>query len=287
MESSALKAVLVFGVIAVSGAGTYALFQSEKMTSASPIEKEAYSIVAGSLDTGPVSDKVNFETQSAAIAAFEGKADTSLAKAYLPELKQAVSDGKGAYYLATFVGYFPKFGVSRTERDAFMASLPPSSDRNLEAIKLGWKNETRLRTSPLKYSVQSVDGRSFDVASLRGKIVLLDFWDTGCSACIEAMPRIEKSYQAYRARGFEVVSIAFEDTSGNIDANAISRIKKETGATWPLSFAAAKQWDKLAATYGYTGRPQYMLLDRQGKLIAATGEIDLARNLDTLLQDNM
>lgn len=62
------------------------------------------------------------------------------------------------------------------------------------------------------------------------------------------------------------------------------RIDRELGLTW-TTLNGEGQWEEISEKYGYVGFPQYMLLNRDGTLYAGTGEVDMGRNLEALLDE--
>jgi thiol-disulfide isomerase/thioredoxin len=46
------------------------------------------------------------------------------------------------------------------------------------------------------------------MTSLKGKVVLVNFWSTDCSVCVGEMPNLVNTYNAYKAKGFEIIAIA-------------------------------------------------------------------------------
>ncbi len=54
----------------------------------------------------------------------------------------------------------------------------------------------------------TLDGAAFDLAKLRGKVVLVNYWATWCAPCIKEMPTFDAFYRRYHARGLEMVAIS-------------------------------------------------------------------------------
>ena len=126
----------------------------------------------------------------------------------------------------------------------------------------------------------TLNGEAFDLDSLRGKIVLLNFWATWCGPCIAEIPTLKERYEEFHARGFEIVGISI-DTAEN----------KET----LVEFVQSRQlpWVQLhdprrelfQQLYG-RGVPYCLLLDREGKVILqdARGE-RLTRKLEEVFAE--
>jgi cytochrome c biogenesis protein CcdA/thiol-disulfide isomerase/thioredoxin len=79
------------------------------------------------------------------------------------------------------------------------------------------------------------DGKPLSLASLKGHVVLLDFWTYSCINCQRALPHVEGWYKAYHAAGFDVVGVhtpefAFEHVASNVAAAAHS-----LGVKYPIA----------------------------------------------------
>ncbi len=69
-----------------------------------------------------------------------------------------------------------------------------------------WMFGQRDMAPDVRYTL--LDGRQAALKALRGKVVLVNFWATSCSVCVEEMPAIAETDAKYRARGYETLAIA-------------------------------------------------------------------------------
>jgi thiol-disulfide isomerase/thioredoxin len=95
--------------------------------------------------------------------------------------------------------------------DELEAAFKDVSDEKLaEAVKITLANaRTRLGLIGQPFVVEGllIDGQPFDWSAYAGKVVLVDFWATWCTPCIEEMPNIRKNYESFKEAGFEVVGV--------------------------------------------------------------------------------
>jgi len=124
------------------------------------------------------------------------------------------------------------------------------------------RNKSILGTKPeLKF--KAVDGREVDLAKLKGKVVLIEFWATWCPRCVYEMPIVIDVYKKFKDRDFEIIGIALE--KGDIEA--LKKYVKANGITWP-QYADGKEGDTYwAQYYGVISTPAMWLVDREGKVV--------------------
>lgn len=108
------------------------------------------------------------------------------------------------------------------------------------------------------WGVTLTDGRALTGDSLRGKVVLVNFWATWCPYCRKEKPVIEDFWKDYRGRGFEVVSISVDDPPEKIAA-----WMRDKG----YAFMAAPTNASVAAAFGgVSSVPTSFILDADGHI---------------------
>ena len=94
--------------------------------------------------------------------------------------------------------------------------------------------------------------------SVKGSVVLLHFWQVGCSSCKQEMPAIEELYGKYRRKGLEVLAVNIGQSRETVRAFAA-----EAGVSYPILIDPGR---KSAALFGVTDVPRTYLLDRGGAI---------------------
>lgn len=110
-----------------------------------------------------------------------------------------------------------------------------------------------------------LDGKNISLHSLKGKVVLLDFWASWCGPCRKENPNVVKLYNEYKDKGFTVYSYSL-DQDKNKWMNAI----QADGLIWPNHVSDLKGWNAAGgAIYGVNSIPQTYLIGADGKIIAS------------------
>lgn len=124
-----------------------------------------------------------------------------------------------------------------------------------QAIKVGAEAPELILPMP--------NDKDFALSSLRGKVVLVDFWASWCAPCRKELPNVKRCYEKYKSKGFEILGVSLDkDRAAWLEA-----ISKE-GLTWP-QVSDLKFWQSEACQiYAVQSIPYTVLIDKEGKIIA-------------------
>ncbi len=132
---------------------------------------------------------------------------------------------------------------------------------------------TRADTAPFRFAFPDLDGRvvTQDDPRLRGKVVMVDVFGTWCPTCHDAAPVLVGLHRDYRARGLEIVGLAYEVTGDSaVDNRQLRRYREKFGIEFPLLLAGLNDTDLTAATLpqlaNFTAYPTTLFLDRRGRV---------------------
>ncbi len=133
---------------------------------------------------------------------------------------------------------------------------------------------------PVAIQFTALDGREVDVAKLKGKVVLIDFWATWCGPCVAEVPNVRAAYEKLHAKGFEIVGISFDQKRDALE----EFVKKET-MIWPQFFDGKGWGNKFGEEFGIKGIPTMWLIDKAGKLRDMNGRDGLEKKVEGLLAE--
>ena len=160
--------------------------------------------------------------------------------------------------------------------EPYLAKMMKDSNERVAKWASGEMEVEKLRHTPMGMKFTASDGRAVDLAKLRGKVVLIDFWATWCGPCIAEVPNMKRVYDVYHDKGFEIVGISVDEAPADpakpqqakVTLEQFNAFVAEKGTPWP-HYYDGKGWDKnpYAPFYGITGIPAMFLLDKEGKLV--------------------
>lgn len=184
-------------------------------------------------------------------------ADNSLAQknAYATVL-QSLDQVRSTAYLNFGQAYQQKFPKDQQTNAAIQNRLQVYRAEAEAEKSLG------IGAIPPEINLPTPDGPKLKLSSLRGKVVLLDFWAAWCRPCRMENPNVVRLYNKYKDKGFDVYGVSLDRSR----ADWLKAIQDDK-MTWN-HVSEIKHWDSEAArAYRVSGIPATWLLDRDGKII--------------------
>lgn len=187
--------------------------------------------------------------------------------------KQFVSDHPSEfasiYLLATMgLDYTP---AEMTEAFAALSDTYKQTRYGKDVMaKIEANKATALGKIAPDFTKKDMDGNLFQLASLKGKYVLVDFWGSWCGPCRASHPHLKEIYAKYKDKGFEILGIASEKMSDpEMAKEAWLNAIHTDGINWKqvINNDGGKQLD-VVKLYGIEAFPTKLLLDRNGKVLA-------------------
>lgn len=141
----------------------------------------------------------------------------------------------------------------------------------------------RIVGAPFRLHGKRPSDEEFDIQSLKGKIVLVDFWATWCRPCIEEHVEIEKLLRRYEAKGLVVVGVSMDEDRGKLQ-----RFLNARPLGWMTLFDDRTTGGRhpMAVRHGIQTIPAMVLLDRRGKAVAVGRRVaEIEASLNKLLSE--
>ena len=124
----------------------------------------------------------------------------------------------------------------------------------------------RARRALAAHTLRTVDGRTLALASLRGEVVVVNFWASWCAPCRKELPRLDRLHAELAGRGARVVAISIDHEASNV-----RRFVKAHRLSLPVYHDGP---DGLARTLDLSHVPFTLVLDRDGGVALATAGAD-------------
>lgn len=171
----------------------------------------------------------------------------------------------------------------------FSAAKSEPITKLTEALEIPLKNLDKIGTK-FEIAGKKTDGKDFDLANLKGKVVLVDFWATWCVPCVQELPNLEAAYKKYHSKGFEVIGVSLDkNRKGDEEqwaADAARLAKFMENRKMPWGCINIEDSVKLADKYEVNGIPYVVLVGADGRIVSMRGRgPQLDRVLARLLKD--
>lgn len=107
------------------------------------------------------------------------------------------------------------------------------------------------------------DGAPLALSSLKGKVVLIDFWASWCGPCRMENPNVVAAYNKYQSKGFDIFSVSLDK-----DVERWKAAIQKDNLSWKNHVSDLQAWQSpVVQLYGFSGIPYNVLIDKEGKII--------------------
>lgn len=137
-------------------------------------------------------------------------------------------------------------------------------NKYLEKVKQDIDSFSKLAsgsTAP-DFTFDTPDGKKLSLSSLKGKVLLVDFWASWCAPCRKENPNVARMYKKYHDKGFDVLGVSLDDSK----EKWVEAIKKD-GLMWHHVSDLQGWRSEACRLYGIESIPFAILLDKDGKII--------------------
>ncbi len=124
-----------------------------------------------------------------------------------------------------------------------------------------------------------LNSEEIDLASLKGKVVVIDFWAHWCGPCRASMPKLKELLKKHQDQGFVLIGVHVGP-----DEESMKKTVEALEIDWPIAYDPMK---KIGTAYACDSYPDYYVIDRKGQLrFADLANSEVPRAVEALLAES-
>jgi peroxiredoxin len=144
-----------------------------------------------------------------------------------------------------------------------ITALVMNSTRGFAAPQSPAKQDASAKPLAPDFTLRDLDGERMALKSLRGKVVLVNFWATWCPPCRMEIPDLNRIHTAYEEQGVVVLGVSFDELSSEQIKNFVKNYK----VVYPIVHGTQSELSPIGRAYNWEGYlPTTYVVDREGRI---------------------
>lgn len=150
-------------------------------------------------------------------------------------------------------------------------SLGIVKDRHVKSVLESFMDRFAAGRPACNFRMEDSTGKYYSLENFKGKVVLLDFWFTGCGNCLKLVPYLAAIEKDFGSEEFVFVSVSIDTDKGLWVRSLKKEIYGSSGSVglWARGNKYSEGADPIVKFYDIDGCPRLILVDREGKLCAS------------------
>ena len=219
-------------------------------------EMEAFNAEVATIDATTVTEEIRTNTTQRYNKMISSRSEA------IEQFIQNEPASPATYFAVKYLFQKPASKLILIAADKMGKELPKSLyTKNLVSLAANIGPTVEGAIAP-EISLKTPEGEILALSSLRGKVVLIDFWASWCGPCRKENPNVKKIYEKYKDQGFEIYAVSLD----NNEAQWKGAIAKD-GLAWKHVSELLGWKGTVSRAYGVGSIPQTFLLDKEGRIV--------------------
>jgi hypothetical protein len=130
----------------------------------------------------------------------------------------------------------------------------------------------------------AIDGRSVDIAALRGQVLVIVFWSARAEPALERLAEWQELSRNYADRGVAFLGVSLDEREAKGGRELLLKTVAEHGLDWPQNYLGAGWLSPFSVSWGITRLPQVFVVDDAGVLVSTSAQGALEAAIQAALQ---